>query len=268
MKNLKIRTYVIVALTLLPLLFIQVQSVRAVKSIPDNFNKNLDLDQVYIYNVTAFNTTKPLEWADVNWSAPTKGFVNITPGGQLKVNFTGFYEKDPNDSYNLFESPMPYMNIEFIENILGILVTNTTLLNVSNGEAALNLLLGYNLFKSGFLIPISDFNNLTQEAFAQDEPPWMNATVTIQETSKEISFDFKQKTSLQQETKCIYDKVSGLLIYANTSFGNYFLEMTLTNLPNLPSEDISIPSFQIYILCGIITIISVSYIINFKKKKY
>lgn len=260
------RTYVIVSLTLLPLLFFSVQSVKADMSIPDKFNKNLDLDQIYIYNVTAFNTTKPLEWADVNWFAPTKGFVNITPGGQIKVNFTGFYEKDPNDFFNLFESPMPYMNIEFIENRSNILLTNTTLLNVSNGEAALNLLLGYNQFKSGFLIPINDFNNLTQEAYAQDEPPWMNATVTILQTSQSITIDFKQKTSSQQETKCIYDKNSGLLIYTNTSFGNYTLEMTLINLPSFPGEP-SIPSFQIYILYGTIMITSIILITKFKKKK-
>ena len=267
MKNLKKFTYAIVSLILLQIILLSsAQLVKADTSIPDNFNKNLDLDQIYIYNVTAFNTTKPLEWVDVDWLEPTKGFVNVTPGGQLKVNFTGFYEKNPAD-YNLFESPMPYMNIEFIENRSSILVSNTTLYNVSNGEAALNLLLGYNLFKSGFLIPISNINNLTQQAYAQDEPPWMNATVTIQETSKTISFDFKQKTSLQQETKCIYDKVSGLLMYTNTSFGNYTLEMTLTNLPNLPSGELSIPSFQIYILCGTIMIISIIYITNFKKKR-
>lgn len=266
MKNLKIRTYVIVALTLLPLLFLSVQSVRAVTSIPDNFNKNLDLDQVYVYNVNAFNTTESLEWKDFNWI--TTGYLNTTPGGQLKINLTGFYDKDPGDIYNLFESPMAYMNIEFIENRSGVLVSNNTRLNVSNGEIAFNLLLGYNSFQSGFLIPINDFNNLTQEAYAQDEPDFWNTTVTVQETSTEISFDFKQKSFFtEQETKCIYDKVTGLLIYANTSFGNYFLEMTLTNLPNLPSEDISIPSFQIYILYGIITIISVSYIIKFKKEK-
>jgi len=151
MKNLKKITYAIVSLILLQtILFSSVQIVKADTSIPDNFNKNLDLDQVYIYNVTEFNITKPLEWADVDWFAPTKGFVSITPGGQLKVNFTGFYDRDPNDFYNIFESPMPYMNIEFIENNLGNLVTNTTLLNISNGEAAMNLLLGYNLLNLDF----------------------------------------------------------------------------------------------------------------------
>lgn len=266
MKNLKKFTYTIVSLIFFQIILLSsAQLVKADTSTPDNFNKNLDLDQVYIYNVTAFNSTKPLEWKDFNWV--TKGFANTTVGGQLKINFTGFYEKHPNDMFNLFESPMPYMDIEFIENRSGILVTNTTFLNVSNGEVAMNLLLGYNSFQSGFLIPITNFSNLTQQAAAQDVPPFMNATVTIQITSKTISFDFKQKTSLQQETKCTYDKVSGLLIYTNTTFGNYTLEMTITNLPTLPSGEISIPSFQVYLLLGTVIIMVAIYITIFKKKK-
>ena len=262
MKNLKKYTYAIVSCILIQIIFLSsAQLVEADTSIPDKFNKNLNLDQVYIYNVTGFNTTEPLPWLDVYWS--TKAFVNITPGGQLKVNFTGFYEKDPFD-YNSFDNPIPYMNIEFIENRAGIFVSNTTLFNISNGEADLNLLLGYNSFKSGFLIPISNFNNLTQLAYAQDVPPFMNATVSVQETSTTISFDFKQKTSLQQETKSIYDKVSGLLIYTNTSFGNYTLEMTLINLPSFPSDSFSIPSFHLLI---VITILGTISLINICLKK-
>lgn len=262
MKNLKKYTYAIVSCILIQIIFLSsAQLVEADTSIPDKFNKNLNLDQVYIYNVTGFNTTEPLAWLDVYWS--TKAFVNITPGGQLKVNFTGFYEKDPFD-FNSFDNPVPYMNIEFIENRAGIFVSNTTLFNVSNGEADLNLLLGYNSFKSGFLIPISNFNNLTQLAYAQDVPPFMNATVSVQETSTTISFDFKQKTSLQQETKSIYDKASGLLIYTNTSFGNYALEMTLINLPSFPSDSFSIPSFHLLI---VITILGTTTLINICLKK-
>jgi hypothetical protein len=226
MKNLKKITYIIVSLILpIFLFFFSALGVRAETSVPDNFNQNLDLNRIYIYNVSAFNTTKPLE--------------------------------NPMDSYNIFESPMPFMNIEFLENRLGILIANSTLYNVSNGEAAQNLLLGYNRFKSGFLIPISDFSNLTQEAYAQDEPPFMNATVSVIETSKTISFDFKQKTSLQQNTNCTYDKTSGLLIYTNSSFGNYTLEMTLINLPSFPSDSFSIPSFNLSIVIMILgTVVS------------
>ena len=193
---------IIASLLILQLLFLSfVPITKAESIIPSNFNQELDLTEVYIYEVIAFNTSKPLEWADLNWTAPSKGFANTTPGGQIRVNFTGFYEKDPNDFFNIFNSPMPYMDIEFIENRFDNFVHNVTFYNVSNGEADLNLLLGYNRFKSGFLIPINNFTWLKQQAYAQDEPPFMNATVTILETATRITFDFHQKTGLQQKTK-------------------------------------------------------------------
>ncbi len=239
---------------------------KANTTIPDKFNKKLDLNEVYIYNVTSFNTSKPLEWASLDWLAPPKGFANTTPGGQIRINFTGFYDKDPNDFFNIFESPIPYMDVEFVENRFGNLVTNATFYNVSNGEADMNLLLGYNQFKSGFLIPINNFDWLKQQAYAQDQPPFMNATVIVKETPKNITFDFSQKTGLQQKTKSIYDKKTGLLIYTNTSFGNYTLEMALINLPIFTSEKLFIPSFQLYVLFGAITVISVIYIAKLRKK--
>ena len=232
-------------------------SIKAEGEIPNNYNQNLDLDEVYIYKITAFNTSEHLEWADLDWTAPSKGFANTTPGGQIKVNFTGFYEKNPNDFFNIFENPIPYMDIEFVINRSGILTSNTTFYDVSDGETAQNLLLGYNKFKSGFLIPINSFSNLTQQAFAQDEPPFMNATVIVQETSTTISIEFKQKTFSQQKTICIYDKVTGLLTYTNTTFINYFLEMRLINLPSLESGSLSIPSFQVSIILVSLSILSI-----------
>ena len=240
--------------------------INATSNIPRDYYQKLDLEETYVYEIAAYNTSKRLEWADLNWMAPTKGFVNMTPAGQLKVNFTGFYEKDPSDTFNIFESPLPYMDIEFVENRSDILVTNATLSNVSNGEAAQNLLLGYNRFKSGFLIPINDFNNLTQQAYAQDEPPYWNATVSVKKTSKSISFDFKQEIFFQQETFCIYDKATGLLIYTNTSIGNYFLEMSLINMPKDASEPFSIPSFQLLISLSIIGVATMSFISLTRKK--
>jgi hypothetical protein len=92
----------------------------------------------------------------------------------------------------------------------------------------------------------------------------MNATVNIQETKTRISFIFHQLTGLQQKTRSTYDKISGLLVYTDTSFGNYTLEMTLINLP---SELESIPSFQLYILSGMITLTSILYIIKLKRRQ-
>ncbi|MFX1278375.1 MAG: hypothetical protein ACFFA3_03095 [Promethearchaeota archaeon] len=266
MKLFRTFTGIIIYLFLLQgiILFIS-PTVKANDDIPNNFNRNLNLEEVYVYNVTAFNTSKPLQWLDVDWLAPPKGYANTSKGGQIKVNFTGFYDKDPNDFFNIFSSPMPYMDIEFVENRSGILVSNATFYNVSNGEADLNLLFGYNQFKSGFLIPTNNFTWLKQQAYAQDQPPFMNATVTIQETAERITFEFQQKTFLQQTTKSIYDKISGLLVYTNTTFGNYTLEMTIYNLPTFPTAE-TISSFQVYIIYGVISIITLVSILKIKKR--
>jgi len=267
MKKIIKITYIIISIALLQLLFFfSIPMVKAETSIPDDFNQDLDLDQVYIYNVTSFNTTKYLEWWGLDWTI--KGFANTTPRGQIKVNFTGFYNKDPNDFYNIFKSPMVYMDVEFIENSFGTLVTNTTFYNVSNGEADSNLAFGYNQFKSGFLIPINNISGLKEQAYAQDVPSYMNATITIEETATNITFNFQQESGFQN-TDSTYDKISGLLIYTNTNVGNYTLEMTLTNAPSYPSDDgsESIPSFQIYIICGTSASISIIYVIKLKRKK-
>ncbi|HDZ17400.1 hypothetical protein LCGC14_0990760 [marine sediment metagenome] len=267
MKKIKKVLFIIISLILIPLIFSTlIILTKAEADIPSNFNQDLDLDEIYIYRIAAFNTSKHLEWADLDWAAPTKGYVNVTPGGLLKINFTGFYNKDPNDFFNLFESPIPYMEIEFVMNRSGILITNTTLYNISNGEAAQDLLIGYNKFKSGFLIPTNNFNNLIEQANAQDEPPYMNATVLIQETSRTLSFEFQQKAFFQQKTFCTYDKLTGLLIYTNTTVGNYFLEMTLTNLPDYTSDSNLIPSFQLSLIITALFTTSIIYIFVVKRK--
>ena len=267
MKKIKKVLFIIISLVFIQLIFSTLITLtKAEADIPSNFNQDLDLDEIYIYRITAFNTSKRLEWADLDWFAPIKGFVNVTPGGLIKINFTGFYDKDPNDFFNLFENPIPYMDIEFFINKSGILIINATLYNISNGEAAQNLLLGYNKFKSGFLIPIGNFNNLTEEANAQDEPSYMDATILIQETSSTISFEFLQKTGFQQKTFCTYDKFTGLLIYTNTTVGNFFLEMTLTNLPDYSSDSDIIPSFPLTLIITALFTTAIIYIFVVKRK--
>ncbi|MFX1446661.1 MAG: hypothetical protein ACFFCG_00830 [Promethearchaeota archaeon] len=264
MKNKKIY----IGFLLMLLIFCTVNfSTTASPSIPDNYNDQLDLNEIYIYNVTSFNTSKHLEWRELDWFAPPRGFVNTTPGGQILVNFTGFYDKDPLYSYNLFDSPIPHMNIEFKEYRLGTLVTNTTFYNISNEEVDTNLLLGYNQFKSGFLIPNDNYTFLKQQAYAQDESPFWNATVTIEETQNRISFDFRQTVFFRQRTKSTYDKISGLLIYTNTSVGNYTLEMTLTNLPVLPINHIFIPSYTPMITFFSLSAATILLIVNTKIKQ-
>ena len=64
-------------------------------------------------------------------------------------------------------NPIPWLDIKILEKSLGALKTNFTLSNRSNSEVAYNLILGFNQFQSGFLIPITNISYITQLAQEQ-----------------------------------------------------------------------------------------------------
>ncbi|TFG26387.1 MAG: hypothetical protein EU532_09885 [Promethearchaeota archaeon] len=211
------------------IIFLTIPSAKADVSIPSNFYDNLDTDSIYVYNVTKFG-------GDLNWLGfdyISKYNTSTNKGGQILVNFTGFYEKHPNDIFNAFKSPMPYMDIEFMQNKEGILISNHTFYNVSNGEVAFNTALGYNAFQSGFLLPINNVTHLRELALVQDSG-FMPGEITIEESYNFISFDFKQDSKFQNTT-LVYEKKTGLLIWARTKLApitdpiGYTLEIFLNN---------------------------------------
>ena len=67
---------------------------------PMNYYQELEMNRSYVYNVTQFQG--PINWLNFNDQYVYNASTN--PGGQIKVNFTGFYEKDSEDSFNLFSS--------------------------------------------------------------------------------------------------------------------------------------------------------------------
>lgn len=211
------------------LFLVSTSNTKVYQEIPEEFYQDLNLNGTYVYNVTKFGGD--LNWIGFNWISKYNTTTDV--GGQIKLNFPGFYEKDPNDMFNLFESPMPYMNVEFIENQAGVLFSNHTFSNVSNGEAAFNMLLGYSTFQSGFLIPTINLTNLKEQALAQDSGS-MTGDINIEETCNFISFDFKQDSGAQNTT-LIYEKRSGMLVLARTHMIpitnplGFSLEMFLTN---------------------------------------
>lgn len=208
---------------------ITIPTAKADVTIPPNFYSELDTDSLYVYNVTKFGGD--LSWLGFDWVSKYNTTTNS--GGQISVNFTDFYDKDPGDMFNAFESPMAYMDIEFIENQAGVLTSNHTFYNVSNGEAAFNLALGYNAFQSGFLIPNDNLTYLKDLAIAQDSG-YMPGDIDVEESSNFISFDFKQDSKFQNTT-LVYEKKSGLLVWARTKMApitdpiGYTLEFFLTN---------------------------------------
>ena len=217
------------ALAVQAIFLVSIPNVRADQEIPEEFYQALNLNGTYVYNVTQFGGD--LNWIGFNWASKYNTTTNN--GGQISVDFTDFYDKDPGDIFNLFGSPMPYLDVEFIENQAGMLVSNHTFNNVSNGEAAFNMLLGYNTFQSGFLVPINNLTRLKEQALAQDTG-FMTGDITVEETYSFISFDFKQDSGAQNTT-LVYEKQSGLLVWARTKMIpitnplGYTLEMFLTN---------------------------------------
>ena len=211
------------------LFLVSTSNAKAYQEIPQDFYQDLNLNGTYVYNVTQFGGD--LNWVGLNWVSKYNTTTNA--GGQVSLNFTGFYEKDPDDIFNLFESPMSYMDIEFIENQAGVLVSNHTFSNVSNGEAAFNMLLGYNSFQSGFLLPTDNLTNLKNQALVQDSG-FMAGEINVEETYNFISFDFKQDSGAQNTT-LVYEKKSGMLVWARTKMIpitnplGFSLEMFLTN---------------------------------------
>lgn len=175
-----------------------------------NFTFNYDLT----YNYTVNEFAGPLWW----WSfVGNRGFVNTSKGYDVLVNFTGFYDKHPSDG-SCFSAPIPYINITF--------VNNRTLYNVSNTEAGDALILGYNGFDAGFLIPTDNLTDIKAKATSETSSAWNNGLVTFYETALTLNITYVQ-TDGDQYTFLIYDKITGLLLWGHTEAFGYILELTI-----------------------------------------
>ncbi len=195
--------------------------------IPANYCQNLDLDGIYVYNVTDFGG--PTGWYNFSWWLPNFGYEgDYDPriGGQIKINFTDFYDKDPNNFGDLFDDPIPWMDIEVMKNDSGVLVSNFTLTNRSNTEVSFNLILGYNSFQPGFLIPIDNLTNVKKMAIEQATSGYSKGKVIVEET---FSFLYVSFESGSMNLYLIYDRWTGLLVWAKSVAGNYTLELNSQN---------------------------------------
>ncbi|MFX1338234.1 MAG: DUF4430 domain-containing protein [Promethearchaeota archaeon] len=187
---------------------------ESAENIPLEYNQELDLNGTFVYNVTQFEG--PLWW----WSFDgNKGFFNSSSGNKILVNFTGFYDKHAFDG-SCFSEPVPYINITF--------VNNRTLCNVSNTEAADAMGIGYNNFDSGFLIPTNNMTKLKELATIESSGLWSNGIVTIEESYNFIYISYEQ-TDGPQKTYMIYERSSGLLIWAKTFIFGFKMEIYSLN---------------------------------------
>jgi len=267
MKVLKKLTCLIAILTFTPMLYLGFSPlVKAEENIPISYYQDLNLNSTYLYNVTQFDSK--FTWLDLNWGP--RGDAITNPGGQIAVNFTGFYNDDPSAfAASCFNNPIPYINITFIENLVGILVTNTTFYNVSNSEAGLSLAMGYNLFHSGFLIQINNLGTLKALAAEQVlDTGFMPGDFIFEEYDYMVGFTFKQDNKYQNSTM-IYDKTTGILVYSKVqSIFGPDLEIQLSNYElNYQKTELGIPSFPLLLLGTIIVITLIGVIHNLNKKK-
>ncbi len=201
-----------------------------------SLNFTVDYDSSIKYEVAKFG-------GDIGWFNFTpwpensfEGQWKTTAKGQIIVNFTGFYDKDPNDWGNVFENPIAWFDIEIIENNSGILNTNFTLSNRSNSEIAWALTLGYNNFQPG--IHINSINNLTwvKKVALQEASGFVSGIAKIEETDLTLKISFEQLGD-GQTTSLLYEKITGILLWTNTSFSSFLLEMVIEGYTPWESEE-------------------------------
>ncbi|MFX1593005.1 MAG: DUF4430 domain-containing protein [Promethearchaeota archaeon] len=240
-----------------------------------SLNFTLDYNTTFKYNILEFGGG--VDWYNLTFGL--EGEWGTNAGGQINLNFTGFYNKDPNDWGNIIDDPIPWFDIEIVRNISGILMTNFTLLNRSNSEISWGLTLGYNNFQPGFLIQIMGNLTKVKKLALQEATGFVSGIVSLEETKLSLKISFVQSGG-GQETYMIYEKMTGLLLWTNTSIGSYLLEMAIDNYipwestgeePGIPI-DFLLKALPYIVIASIsITLISASLITskyNTKFKKF
>lgn len=228
MKNLKKTICFIATLVFVQLLFLgSIPFVKAEDNIPNSYCQNLNFNNTYAYEVLQFGDS--VDW--YNFTLGNEGKWKSNLGGQIKINLTGFYNKDINDWGNIFDDPIPWYDIEIFERSLSVLNLNFSLSNRSNSEVARALILGYNSFQPGFLIPNENLTNLKQLALNQADTGELYDIVgelSLEETYNFLYIGFEQAGG-GQKSYMVYDKITGLLVWAKTSIFGYLLEIKSLN---------------------------------------
>ena len=218
MNKKRILTGLSISLLVLPMLFFfSIPFIKADTDVPSDYSQSLNLDTTYIYNVTFWGGEDPavIYWWGYDWNH--YGDLNSSAGGEIHVNYTGFYDKYDGSAggwadSSVFSNTVPYINISFYEMRSGSLYLNSTFYNRSSSEAGNVLGLTYNNFRPGFLIPTNDFSWLTQQA--ENQGSGTSETVNVNEYLKMIKIEYQNAGSWKQNTSLIYDKATGVLAWA------------------------------------------------------
>ncbi len=249
-KELKI-TMFIALLTLLT-----ISSVNAVNS---NFltaaDSNLPESYLSQWKITDWNESSLLYW----WP---KAYVNASIGSL--VNFT----------INLPEGQATVQS-----DVHGTLAIGNFTDNRSNSEIARALSLSIWPWMPG-LVTFPNWYNHTTEAREAANGQFMNGSLTIENTTystalggtsrEAITFVYQQNSGFQSTT-LVYDRETGVLLYAKTKAGNFKLELLLITSDFIHvdgtetnSNDVSTPSFTLLIF---LTTISSLFLVVKKKRR-
>ena len=203
------------------------ESIPKTATIPNYFSQDLDLDAIYVYNVSQFGGDTA--WFNrTMWPNPSyESDWRTDPGGQIILNFTDFYDFDTTTQYNdrFTDRKMAFMDLEIYEK--GQSIANFTQTNTSNSEIAYAMALNFDDFNSGFLLPTDNWSAIKENATLAATTGYIFADLTIDDTYNYLFLSFHQYGSAfgNQKTELKYDKNTGLLIWAYTEFLDYKLEL-------------------------------------------
>jgi hypothetical protein len=188
----------------------------------DNYYSSLEIGYTYEYDVIQFG--KPSIWY-----TKSKSYYS-NPGGEIAVTLIGFANKPINPWFTPANpDPVPYFNITFKFLEEEQIKINTTISNASTTECGSELVLGYNNYVPGFITSINWTNEKLMAQNSVNSSEYLLGSVSIDESfPSEIKMNFLQDNG-NQKTTLIYNKDSGVLLYAKTEnfFGNPILEFSL-----------------------------------------
>ena len=235
-------------------------------------NYSLDFETEYKYIVNTFEPQGWAIWTDL-YGNYKDIFATSSERGYILVNFTGLYHRDPllwdPDPFK-YATGRPWLDIKVVYE--GDVRTDVTMQmnNISNTESANALLISFPGFMSGFLLPI--MNNYTYDIRTEVlAASWFTVDPEFNYGETELTVDmyFQCGGSFPQETRLIYEKTTGLLLYVDTIGQNYHLEMTIENYSvDIENEtQLEIPSFPFILTVGIMVLTLSIVMYNFVRKK-
>ncbi len=227
---------------------------------PDHYSSSLTTGTTYEYRVIEFD-------GPVYWWTEGKYLYTTDLTGLISIKLLGFA-----DQLTIFWAsnlnPVPFCNItsQYLDS--GVLKENCTFANKSTTEIGSTLILGYNDYNPGFITSINWTHEKLLANNSIDPMGWIPGSVNFDESNPaEIKMIFKQDPARgNQNTTLIYNRDTGVLIYAKTEifiYNLYRLEIQLKefNISGYPLE-----IFSLLCVISLIAVVLVKKRNSFKKK--